>query len=137
MQAIADPETISFLEEAITSFEMNNFRAAVVLSWVGALALLQAHVVDQKLIDFNAEALRRDPKWRDAKSSDDIGRMKEYDFLQVISAISVIGKNVKQELEQCLVLRNGCGHPNSLRVAESRVSAHIEILILNVYSRFA
>jgi hypothetical protein len=62
--------------------------------------------------------------------------MKEAEFLDVLVALSILGKNVKQELENCLKLRNGCGHPNSLRIGEARVSAHIEILILNVFSRF-
>jgi hypothetical protein len=63
--------------------------------------------------------------------------MKEYDFLQILESISVIGKNVKTELEACLRLRNACGHPNSLRLAEHRVNSHIETLVLNVYARFA
>jgi hypothetical protein len=60
----------------------------------------------------------------------------EYESLQVISAISVIGRNVKQGLEGALRLRNGCGHPNSLRVADVQVAAHIEVLLLNVFEKF-
>jgi hypothetical protein len=51
--------------------------------------------------------------------------MKEHDFLQVLEALSILGKNVKNELGDCLKLRNGCGNPNS-RIAESRCAAHIE-----------
>ncbi len=125
-----------FLEEAVECFESRRYRAAVVLSWVGAVALLQDYVINSSRKAFNTEASKRDPKWRPAKTTDDLGRMREADFLNVLVAISVIGKNVKQELESCLKLRNGCGHPNSLRIGESRVCAHIEILLLNVYSVF-
>jgi hypothetical protein len=62
--------------------------------------------------------------------------MKEADFLNVIEGLSIIGKNVKQELEQCLKLRNACGHPNSLKFGLRRVASHIEVLILNVFSKF-
>ena len=62
--------------------------------------------------------------------------MGEYDFLQILENRSIIGKSVKAELEGCLKLRNGCGHPNSLHVAEHRVSSHIEILALNVFAKF-
>jgi hypothetical protein len=62
--------------------------------------------------------------------------MKEHEFLQILNAISAIGKSVKDELEGCLKLRNGCGHPNSLQIGEARVSAHIETLMLNVFSVF-
>jgi hypothetical protein len=85
---------------------------------------------------FNVVAGRRDPKWRQAKNRDDLAGMKEYDFLQVLAAISLIGKSVKTELETCLRLRNGCGHPNSLKIGENRVAAHLETLIQNVFEVF-
>jgi hypothetical protein len=63
--------------------------------------------------------------------------MKEHDFLDVLESISVLGKNVKQELQKCLQLRNGCGHPNTLQIADHKVSAHVEDLILNVFAKFS
>jgi hypothetical protein len=133
---ITNPDTQSFVEQAISCLEHKLYRAAVVLSWVGALALIYDHVVKSELAAFNAEAKKRDGKWKDAKNQDDLSRMKEYDFLQIVESISVIGKNVKTELEACLKLRNGCGHPNSLTIGESRTSAHIEVLTLNVFAKF-
>jgi len=53
------------------------------------------------------------PKWKAAKTVDDLATMKEAEFLSVLEALSIIGKSVKQELDRCLRLRNGCGHPNS------------------------
>ena len=126
----------SFIEEAIACLEADQKRAAVVFSWIGAVAILYDFVVNNHLADFNAEALRLDAKWKSAKNADDLGKMKEHTFLNILEAISVIGKNVKQELQNCLQLRNGCGHPNSLTIGERKVAAHIEILILNVYSKF-
>ena len=136
LEKIEDLNTRSFIEEAIACFESKHFRAAVVLSWIGAVSLLHRHVVDHKLAEFNAEALRRNPKWKAAKTTDDLGLLKEDTFLDILQAISVIGKNVKQELKQALTLRNGCGHPNSLKLAEHKVSAHIEDLMLNVFAVF-
>ena len=131
------PDIHEFVTEAIACFEARHFRAAVVLSWVGAVSVLYAYVVQHRLANFNAEAVRRDSKWRTAKSEDDLARMKEHDFLQVLEALSMLGRNVKNELEGCLKLRNGCGHPNSLKLAESRCAAHIEVLVLNVFNAFA
>jgi hypothetical protein len=131
---IASAQVREFVEEAICCAAQGYHRAAVVLVWAGALGVLYGFIVSNHLSAFNAEAKRRDPKWRDAKTADDLTRMKEFDFLQVLASMSILGKNVKGELEGCLKLRNGCGHPNSLRIAESRVSAHIEILVLNVFS---
>lgn len=133
---IADGDTQSFVEEAITCFETRQYRGAVVLSWVGAVSVLQTHVVNHCLASFNTEAQRRDAKWKTAKTADDLGLMKEDTFLDVLQAISVIRKSVKQELKKGLTLRNGCGHPNSLKLAEHKVSSHIEDLMLNVFAVF-
>lgn len=137
---VQDPNTQRFVEEAIVCFEAHQYRAAVVLSWVGAVALLYDHVVKNHLAAFNAEASSRTQNsktpWRPAKTADDLARMKESEFLVILEAISVLGKSVRLQLENGLDLRNGSGHPNSLSIAEHTVASHIEILILNVFSKF-
>lgn len=125
-----------FVEEAIQCHEAKLYRSAVVMSWLGAVATLHDEVVKHHLVEFNAEAKRRNQKWKPAKTADDLGLMKEADFLDVLQAISMIGKSVKKALGQCLDRRNGCGHPNSYKLAENTVAAHIEILVLNVFSKF-
>jgi len=132
----SNSDTRAFVEEAITALEVGLFRSSVVLSWAGAMSLLYDNVMSSCLADFNAEAKRRDSKWKNAKIKDDLGRMKESDFLDVVGSppISMISKNLKEELKtNCLSLRNACGHPSSPRIGENRVSAHLEILILNLF----
>lgn len=137
LEQVNDESTRSFVAEAVSCFEHNEYRAAVVLSWVGAVSVLRQLVKHTHLASFNKEASRRNPKWRKARTADDLGRMKEHEFLDVLEAIGVLGNNVKQELQNsCLKLRNSCGHPSSLRLSENRVAAHVEILILNVFSKF-
>lgn len=137
LTTITDPDVVSFVEEAIRCLELKLLRAAVVLAWVGAVAILQQHIISKKLTEFNSESVRRFPKWwTAARTTDDLGRMKETDFLEVLLSIKVIGKNVKKKLAECLDLRNGCGHPTSLKLGEYMVAAHVEALILNVYSKF-
>lgn len=136
LSKIQNDEVKSFIEEGIECFERGLYRSAVVLTWSGAISLLQHHVINVRLTEFNTEALRRDAKWRVAKTADDLGRMKEHDFLQVCESLSVIGKNVKQELEKQLKLRNACGHPNSLAISANVTAAHVEILMLNVFAKF-
>lgn len=139
--AISDHITKAFIIEAIACFEANQYRAAVVFSWAGAIALLHRHVFTTKLAELNEEASRRSAsqgeKWRSAKQQDDLGRLDEHEFLNVCEAIGVIGRGVRLVLQnECLKLRNACGHPNSLTIAENSVAAHIEKLIHNVFSRF-
>ena len=126
----------AFVDEAIVCAEQSLFRAAVVLSWVGAMALLHDRVVSKHLADFNVEARKRIPGWKPAKTTDDLGSMREATFLEIGPSISLFGKNVKQELEGCLKVRNSCGHPTSLKIGPNKVAAHLEILALNVYAVF-
>ena len=107
------------------------------VSGVGAVALMQDRFVTRHLAALDADAKRRDAKWKSATSTDGLSKMKEYDFLQVLEAIFVIGRNTKLELENALKLRNSCGHPSSLALASHRVASHLEILLLNVYVPFA
>jgi hypothetical protein len=137
---IKNRQILEFIEEAISCFENDQNRAAVVLSWVGAVAILYEHILKNSLTDFNVDASRRysgrGEKWKYAKTVDDLGEMKEFEFLEVLRTISVIGKSEKDVLNSCLKLRNGCGHPNSLKIGPKKVEAHLEDLILNVYSKF-
>jgi hypothetical protein len=133
---IKDDNTRRFLEEAIKCFEHGFYRSAVIMSWVGAVHVLHAHVHAKYLAAFNAEAARVDVKWKAAKTTDDLGRMKERDFLDRLGALSIIGPNVKTALINCLNLRNGCGHPNSMKIGPNAVASHLETLLLNVFRVF-
>lgn len=136
LASVADPERERFLAEAVSCLEAGQFRAAIVLAWVGAAWVLQKHVFDKHLSAFNTEAVRRDSSFRPIKIMDDFGKTKEHDFLQIVAALSIVGKNVKQQLEHGLTLRNGCGHPNSMVIGENTAASHVEILMANVFDVF-
>ena len=133
---IKNVDTHSFVEEAIKCYEAELYRSAIVMSWIGAVAVLHNHVHAKHLQAFNAKAMRLNRKWKDAKTTDDLGRMREAEFLDQIVALSIIGKNVKRELMNCLDRRNGCGHPNSLQISANTAAHHIEVLLLNVFKNF-
>jgi hypothetical protein len=137
LSGIGNEDVRSFVEEAVKCFEAELFRSAVVMSWLGAIGVLQDYVVNSRLDDLNKEARRVNPIWKDAVTADDLGRMKESDFLDRLAAISLLGKNAKERLKVQLDLRNACGHPNSFVVGRNTVTSHIEVLILNVFKRFA
>lgn len=134
---IVNPTTRAFVEEAIKCHEAELYRSAIVMSWIAAVDVLYREVVKNHLAAFNAEASKVNSKWKLAKNEDGLARMGEADFLDRISAIGVIGKSTKEELAKSLKLRNGCGHPNSLKVGPNMVAGHLETLILNVFEAFA
>jgi len=134
---LPNEEAKAFVGEAISCYEAKCYRAAVVLSWVGAVAILHNHVIKNCLSAFNTEAVARDGDWKPAKTADDLGLMKDDRFLDILVKISVLGKNEKELLKNhCLALRNACGHPNSVQPGENLVAAHLEILINQVFTKF-
>ena len=133
---IKDEDTRSFVEEAIKCYEAELYRSAIVMSWIGAVAVLHSYIYTKHLKAFNAEAKRVDTKWKEAKTKDDLGRMKESHFLDRIATLSLIGDDVKKALKNCLDLRNSCSHPNSLQISANTAAHHIEILLLNVFKTF-
>ena len=134
---VQDDETKAFVSEAIQCHESGLYRSAVVMSWLGAVSILHKHVLANRLADFNTEASRVDSRWRTAATTDDLGKMNEDKFLDTIERLSIIGKNVKESLKECLKRRNGCGHPNSMKVSTNQSAAHIETLLLHVFERFS
>lgn len=128
--------TRAFVEEAIKCHEAKLYRSAIVMSWVAAVDVLYREVVANHLTAFNTEAHKANAKWKAAVNEDGLAKMQEADFLDRLVPIGVIGKNVKEELAKALKLRNGCGHPNSLKIGPNMVASHIEMLLLNVFEQF-
>lgn len=136
LSKINDPETHSYVDEGIRCYEAKCFRAAVVMTWLAAIDILKKEAFRNHLSSLNAEIRRINPKWKDAKVVDGLDEIKEFDFLERIHSIGIIGKNVKQKLQECLKTRNSCGHPNSFKIGQNAVASHIEILLLNVFNKF-
>ena len=133
---IRDSKVRSYVEEGVKCYEHGLYRSAIVISWVGAVAILHDVVHAKHLAQFNAEMQRVDRKWKDVVTTDDFGRLREFQFLDCIERLNVVGKDVRDQLRECLRRRNSCGHPNSLRISANVAAAHLEVLILNVFNRF-
>jgi hypothetical protein len=132
-----DPDKARFVEEAIACVKNRSYRAAIVLIWVGALYLMYAYVLREKLPEFNAEVLRRFPKSKPAATADDLAQIvKEAEFLNILEHIKIITKAENKEISGCLDRRNTAGHPNSHTFTEVGVGNHIETLLTTVYRRF-
>lgn len=125
-----------FVEETIGCLEQQFYRSAIVLSWSGAIWVLQQYVLKKKLNEFNAAGVARFPGFKKVQTEESFGRLQERDILQLLEDIHVIGKSLKGVLIQRLDLRNTCGHPNTVKVSESTAASHVELLIENVFLRF-
>lgn len=136
LKGLSDRYVRSFVHEAINCLKAGHLRAAVVLSWIGAVAVLQHYVASNHLVEFNSDAKSNGLQKRDARGVSDFSRLKEVDFLDSAERIGVLSNAVKKELKVCLDRRNNCGHPNDYVVTETAVAAHIESLIVHVFERY-
>ena len=137
LENVKNSTTRAFVEEAIKCHEAKLYRSAIVMSWIAAVDVLYREVVAKHLAAFNVEAKNWKSTWKLAVNEDGLARMGEAEFLDRLVPIGVIGKNVKEELAKALKLRNGCGHPNSLKVGPNMVANHLETLLLNVFEQFS
>ena len=133
---ITDGDTREYLREAVDCLRVGSRRAAIVMSWIAAIYVLQRHVFQHHLAKFNAEMLRVEKGWKDITVLEDFERIKERTFLDRSAHISIISTNVKKELVECLDRRNTYGHPSSARIGEHAAAHHVETLILNVFQRY-
>ena len=125
-----------FFEEAVRCYENNCYRAALILAWESSIGIMYEHVLNHCLEEFNLEASARNKKWKNARTFDDFSNMKESAFLEILCALSVLGKSTKQELLSCLTLRNACSHPNTCSIGSQRVLGCMESLWNNIHMRF-
>jgi hypothetical protein len=134
--SLLDSQVRSFVQEAVNCFRAGHLRAAVVLSWIGAVAVLQNYVASNYLAAFNSDAKSNGFLKRDARGASEFSKIKEADFLDSSERIGVLSNAVKKELKVCLERRNNCGHPNDYIVTETAVAAHVESLIVHVFERY-
>ena len=142
---VTNEQRRAFLDEALCCFDVKAYRAAIVLSWVGAVHILQEYIVTRHKNDFNKAGIERQKRleakgevfpFAPVKSLKDFGTLPESDLLQICQDAGIIHKAEKKLLQDRLDLRNQCGHPNPLTFAEHATAFHLEQLMLNVYSRY-
>jgi predicted nuclease of predicted toxin-antitoxin system len=114
-----------------------------------AAALRDAGCDAVHVADLDLQGATDQQLWNEATSRSAVLVTKDRDFsllraartdgpaiLWVCQDASILHKAEKQILQDRLDLRNQCGHPNPLVIAEHTVAHHIELLMLNVYSRY-
>lgn len=134
---IADQARKGFAQEAVACFNSGLQRACVVLSWVGAIWILEQHIVTKRLVEFNGAGTARFGKnFRKIVSIEHFSRMQEADVLQLSEDIGLLDKSMKNQLTERLNFRNTCGHPNMVVIDDHNVAHHVEFLLNNVYKKF-
>lgn len=138
LMRIPDLDERGYIQEALTCLNHRTkaYRAAVLMGWAGTIYHLRRKVEEQGFDRFCQayEGLSLG-KPKHISNIDDLESCKDKDFLLVLERMGILDKAVRHQLENCLDLRNGCGHPTQITPKVHRVKAFFEDIIEYALSR--
>jgi len=136
LQKMKNHNENSFLREAISCFEIEAYRATIIMSWLLTLDHLFDHILKNKINEFNNELIKQNLKIKKISSKDDFLEMKEERFIEICRAAGIITNDIKKILDEKLGIRNSCAHPNSIIVKEAKATNFVEDLIENIVLKY-
>lgn len=136
---ITDSEQNIFLDEAIKCFEINAFRASIVMVWNLTVDHLFEYILSKKLTEFNAVlSTNTDRRVRISSvcAKDDFSEIPEGKFIEYCRQSRIISNDVRKILEEKLGTRNTYAHPSNMTLTESKTIEFIEDLVNNVVLKY-
>lgn len=124
-----------FLEEAIKTFEVEAYRASILMVWLLTLDHLFEYILAEKLTEFIA-ALRRANINKSIYTKDDFGDIKESQFIEICRSANIISNDVRKILDSKLGIRNSFAHPSTVVLPKSKALDFIEDLLQNVVLKY-
>ena len=128
-----------FLQEAMHCFEIEAYRAAIVMVWILAVDHLFAYVLKHKLTDFNAALAKNKDKRiriRSVIKKDDLTEIPESKFIEFCRSAKIVTVDVFNILDQKLRTRNSSAHPSGVSIGMTKASDFIEDLVNNVILKY-
>jgi hypothetical protein len=137
---VADKAERLFLTEALTCYEHQAFRAAIVMTWNLAYDHLLRWIVGdaQRLAEFNTAIPRKYPKKAGLVIADREGfeELREFEVIEVCGTACLFStNNVKKILLDKLTKRNMAAHPSLVEITRHQADDTITDLVHNVVLR--
>jgi hypothetical protein len=135
LSAIGDPTVKSYLEEAISCFEQNLLRSAVIMTWCVSYGLFRAWLYRNHLVTLNTAM----GAWKTPvmiSKLDDFQELTEATVIDTARKIGAITKEQYKTLKQQLDQRNSYAHPTAKVITSSIAEASIETAIGEVLPVF-
>lgn len=126
----------NYLLEAIQCFDSGALRAGIVITWIAAMRNLQNKLLKHHSlhsINTAVEKHVREPKR--VRSITDFAYILEGVQLKAACDLGQLEKNEKIVLENCLDLRNNCGHPGQYKPEEFKALAFLEDLLTILFDK--
>jgi integrase len=133
MPRITDEDEREYFIEAETCLRCGALRSSIIILWLAAMRNIQKRLIVFKK-QFNIEIKKYDSKARDVDSIDDFAYIKDKNIILAAQSMSIFDKAQKDTLEECLNLRNRCGHPGNYAPQKQRILGYIEDIIQVLYN---
>lgn len=129
VQKVGDADVANYLGEALKCLQVNALRATVVFLWSGAVKKIRDEVYSYGAAASATAVAKFDHKAKTISKIDDLVLIKESVLLLAAQELGVYDKNQRTVLEDCLNLRNKCGHPGKYSIGPKKVSSFFEDLV--------
>ncbi|MFG6476382.1 hypothetical protein ACFXP7_08315 [Microbacterium sp. P06] len=135
--ALAPPDYIDYLDEAVRCYEGGMYRASVLMVWSACMqhlfSVIENHRGGVKAMEgANHARFGQTNGYRRIRKVDDLLYFKESAILQLAEDAALINRNARDLLEEKLKLRNRCGHPTRYKPGREETVIFIESLIVNI-----
>lgn len=126
---IKDKAEQDYLKEALTCMTVGSLRAGIIFAWNAGVLNLRQKCFNHGVISLNQAIQKYYPKAKQIKKMDDFAYIKDSTLLLTAQELGEIDKGEKDSLEDCLDLRNKCGHPGNYKPKSLKASSFMEELI--------
>jgi len=126
LKNITDPDVHSYVDEALKCLRVGALRATVVFLWAAAIRRVQEKCLALGVGVLNPALQKHDPKARNVSKLDDFAHVKEKTVILATEDLGLYDKSQRSVLEDCLDLRNRCGHPSKYAPGSKKVAAFLE-----------
>ena len=128
----------TYLDEALKCFEVEAFRAAIVMTWNLAYHHFCDYIMKNRLADFNARWIIVFPAHHKNAAKvitkiEDFGdNLKESEVIKIAKSASIVTNDVGKILEEKLGRRNSAAHPSNVKIEQLQAEEFIDDLVKNV-----
>lgn len=131
---ITDKEERDYLQEGINCFKGNALRAGVIFLWTAAIHKIQTKCMKLNLATVNSELKKIYANSKQIKVIDDFEYIKDEYLLDLACNLKIYDKTIKGILKNnCLDLRNKCGHPGRYKPKQLKIKGFVEDIIGTLY----
>ena len=136
---IRDNNQQAFLKEALVCFEVDAYRATIIMTWLLTLDHLADFIMAHRLGDFNnvlAKSTDKRVKITAVTHKDEFSEIPENKFIEFCRAAKIISNDVRKILDAKLGIRNTCAHPSGVVILESKAVDVVDDLVNNVILKY-